>query len=194
MVTLLKSIPSQLHTLWELIILGEPLLVIGHSPTLTSAMVQLLVGMAWPLRYTADYRPYFTIHDGDFAELSGGGNELTQKVSKIRLVGVTNPFFSKALKNWPNVLRLGRGEPLANAKPLKGAMKALKFQSATGQPVVGKQHSHKHLGLTAVYKSVLHMGKECRLELVRRMSEAGCFRYAWNGLLAVSIVMLNYFR
>lgn len=55
-----------------------------------------------PLKYCADYRPYFTIHDNEFKEFT----------SKARgpppvILGVTNPFFAKTLHHWPHTVRLG---------------------------------------------------------------------------------------
>jgi hypothetical protein len=46
----------------------QPLVVMTSQPTLSSAVVQALVGMIWPLKYCADYRPFFTIHDSEFKE------------------------------------------------------------------------------------------------------------------------------
>lgn len=71
-------------------------------------------------------RPYFTIHDTEFKEFTqlypgsetdGGGGKPTvagqETVSQPTLtgrknciLGVTNPFFIKTLKNWPHIIRL----------------------------------------------------------------------------------------
>ena len=53
------------------------------------------------LRYANDYRPYFTIHDSEFQEFTSK----THAPSRI-ILGVTNPYFNKALQHWPNVIIL----------------------------------------------------------------------------------------
>lgn len=54
-----------------------------------------------PLKYCADYRPYFTIHDSEF-------KQFTSKVHGPPpvILGVTNPFFAKTLHHWPHTIRL----------------------------------------------------------------------------------------
>ena len=56
-------------------------------------------------RYANDYRPYFTIHDSEFQEFTSK----THAPSRI-VLGVTNPYFNKALQHWPNVIILD-GDP-----------------------------------------------------------------------------------
>lgn len=58
--------------------------------------------MIFPLRYCADYRPYFTIHDSDFKEYTMKSNPPPPVI-----LGVTNPFFAKTLQHWPHVIRMG---------------------------------------------------------------------------------------
>lgn len=49
-----------------------------------------------PLPYSADFRPYFTIHDPDFAHLAS--QQLPSNTNSLpRLLGVTNLFFLKVL-------------------------------------------------------------------------------------------------
>ncbi|KAH8236207.1 hypothetical protein KR026_008814 [Drosophila bipectinata] len=95
---------EQLYTLWELVITGEPIVVVGTSPADCSYMVQSLLALIAPLEYCAEARPYFTIHDSEF-------REFTQECSNAKslpacILGVTNPFFVKLLKDWPHMLRL----------------------------------------------------------------------------------------
>lgn len=53
--------------------------------------------MISPLPYSADFRPYFTIHDEDFGALVGG--QLPDNSNALpRLLGVTNLYFLKAGK------------------------------------------------------------------------------------------------
>ena len=77
--------------------------------------------MIAPLPYSADFRPYFTIHDGDFGALAAGqlpdgGNALP------RLLGVTNLYFLKAglaesskwaIMNWSSARRRQRAAAAA---------------------------------------------------------------------------------
>ena len=53
-----------------------------------------LISMISPLPYSADFRPYFTIHDEDFGALAGG--QLPDNSNALpRLLGVTNLYFLK---------------------------------------------------------------------------------------------------
>ena len=52
--------------------------------------------------YSGDFRPYFTIHDSDFRNYV---NKAKPPANVI--LGVTNPFFVKALEHWPHTLRVG---------------------------------------------------------------------------------------
>ncbi|KAH8362538.1 hypothetical protein KR084_013066 [Drosophila pseudotakahashii] len=95
---------EQLYTLWELVITAEPIVVVGTSPADCSHMVQTLLALIAPLEYCAEARPYFTIHDSEFREFT---QECTSKTTlPACILGVTNPFFVKLLKDWPHMLRL----------------------------------------------------------------------------------------
>ncbi len=61
-----------------------------------SAAVAALVALITPLPYSADFRPYFTIHDPDFEHLAS--QQLPSNTNSLpRLLGVTNLFFLKVL-------------------------------------------------------------------------------------------------
>lgn len=96
-----SNVIYHVHILWELVITAEPLIVLAPSPTVSSNVVQALVGIIMPLMYNADYRPYFTIHDKEFKEYM----TKTQNPPAI-ILGVTNPFFGKSLQHWPHIIRL----------------------------------------------------------------------------------------
>jgi hypothetical protein len=69
---------------------GLPGRVAGEA----SAAVAALISMISPLPYSADFRPYFTIHDEDFGALAGG--QLPDNSNALpRLLGVTNLYFLK---------------------------------------------------------------------------------------------------
>lgn len=42
-------------------------------------------------RYVADYRPFYTIHDTDFKEMTSSNSSALPAI----ILGVTNPFFNK---------------------------------------------------------------------------------------------------
>lgn len=119
----LYTVLSYTHLLWELVLTAEPIVVMATSPSDCSHMVQSLmrfvpdVGTRFtvqfnplsicsiiaPLSYSAEARPYFTIHDSEFKEFT------QQQGSKPIILGVTNPFFSKTLQHWPHLIRLPDG-------------------------------------------------------------------------------------
>jgi len=94
---------EQLHCIWELVLTADPLVVLSRCPAQCSATVQALTSIIHPLRYVADYRPFYTIHDTDFKELTSSNTSALPSI----ILGVTNPFFNKALQHWPNQIRLG---------------------------------------------------------------------------------------
>ncbi|CAA7401525.1 unnamed protein product [Spirodela intermedia] len=103
-----RGILLQLWVLWELLIIGEPLLVIAPTPPQCSEAVAGLVSLVAPLLCSIDYRPYFTIHDPDFAAL----NSLREGDAFPPMVlGVTNLFFLKALQNIPHIVSVGSPSP-----------------------------------------------------------------------------------
>lgn len=56
--------------LWQLLVTAQPLLVVGLTPTETSAAVAALVSLMAPLACCTDFRPFFTIHDADWAAVA----------------------------------------------------------------------------------------------------------------------------
>ncbi|KAL2091659.1 hypothetical protein ACEWY4_013922 [Coilia grayii] len=91
-----------IQMLWELVLLGESLVVMAPSPSDSSDTVLALVSCLSPLRYCSDFRPYFTIHDSEFKEYT----TRTQAPPSV-ILGVTNPFFAKTLQHWPHIIRIG---------------------------------------------------------------------------------------
>ena len=74
-----------------------------------SAAVAALIALITPLPYSADFRPYFTIHDPAFAQLAS--QQLPTNANSLpRLLGVTNLFF---LKVQPNLLLFAACAPAA---------------------------------------------------------------------------------
>lgn len=126
--SVLLPLLDSVHTLWELALTAEPLVVQAPSPAQCSATVQAITSLIHPLRFMADYRPFYTIHDADFKELTSSNSSAIPAI----ILGVTNPFFNKALQHWPNLVRLA--DPLPTAKsPAKTKTKTVqsKFKSET---------------------------------------------------------------
>merc|ERR1719382_1223357 len=109
----------------ELALTAEPLVVLAPSPSQCSATVQAITSLIHPLRFMADYRPFYTIHDADFKELTSSNSSAIPAI----ILGVTNPFFNKALQHWPNLVRLAEATP--SKSPAKAKTKAAqsKFKS-----------------------------------------------------------------
>uniref|UniRef100_A0A8B9QVF9 DENN domain containing 6A n=1 Tax=Anas platyrhynchos TaxID=8839 RepID=A0A8B9QVF9_ANAPL len=76
-----------IQMLWELVLLGEPLVVMAPSPSESSETVLALVSCISPLKYCSDFRPIYN--------------------SPSVILGVTNPFFAKTLQHWPHIIRIG---------------------------------------------------------------------------------------
>ncbi|KAF9468198.1 hypothetical protein BDZ94DRAFT_849450 [Collybia nuda] len=97
-----SSLPN-LWSIWECLVLCEPILVFGASPAQTSQAIWWLRDLLRPIPLAGDIRPYFTMQDGDHSLLV---NKLPPKPGV--LLGVTNPFFEKSCGHWPHILSLGR--------------------------------------------------------------------------------------
>ncbi|KAK2821540.1 hypothetical protein Q7C36_020883 [Tachysurus vachellii] len=103
-----------IQMLWELVLLGEALVVMAPSPAESSDTVLALVSCIAPLRYCSDFRPYFTIHDSEFKEYT----TRTQAPPSV-ILGVTNPFFAKTLQHWPHIIRIGDMKQTEMVKQMK---------------------------------------------------------------------------
>jgi len=96
---------KNLWYLWELAITGQPLLVTAKQANECSDAVLCLISLISPVRFEGDYRPYFTVYDPDFkafCSLHDHGS-----IPPIML-GITNPYFCKAMNNFPNILFLSQ--------------------------------------------------------------------------------------
>ncbi|XP_064796076.1 protein DENND6B-like isoform X1 [Oncorhynchus masou masou] len=83
-------------------LIGEPVVIMAPSPTVSSETVLALASSIAPLQYCCEYRPYFTIHDTEFKEYTTS----TQAPPNV-ILGVTNPFFIKTFQSWPHITCLG---------------------------------------------------------------------------------------
>ncbi|CAE6352562.1 unnamed protein product [Rhizoctonia solani] len=96
---------DKLWTLWECLVLCDPILVFAPSPSISSAIVWWLRDLMRPIPFAGDIRPYFHIHDRDFPVL------ITKNAPRPGLIiGVTNPYFENVCKHWPHILSVGAAE------------------------------------------------------------------------------------
>uniref|UniRef100_A0A3Q2XLD6 DENN/MADD domain containing 6B n=1 Tax=Hippocampus comes TaxID=109280 RepID=A0A3Q2XLD6_HIPCM len=124
-----RSVLIHLQLLWELALLGEPVVVMAPSPAASSETVWALVCIA-PLKFCCDFRPYFTVHDGEFREYT----TRTQARPNV-ILGVTNPFFIKTFHNWPHVLRLGENATMSDVPKQLKIKKVAKLKTLDTKPV-----------------------------------------------------------
>jgi hypothetical protein len=100
---------------WELALAGQPVLVLAPTPDRCSQAVLAIASLIAPIQYCGDYRPYFTIYDPDFMEISKRHDEMRGANVPSCVLGVTNPYFLKSLEYWPNVISMGGHGPSTTA-------------------------------------------------------------------------------
>lgn len=130
--TALRGVHDKLWTLWELVALGEPLLVLGSTPPQTAAAVLAIVGLLHPLPFVGDWRPYFCIQDAAYSQLLRADN-VADVFPDGAVFGVTNSHLIQTLK-FPHVLVL---------PPVDGVGKARKPGLITAHR--GSLHKSRHL-------------------------------------------------
>ncbi|XP_054876295.1 protein DENND6B isoform X2 [Poeciliopsis prolifica] len=138
-----QSVLIHLQMLWELALLGEPLVVMAPSPTVCSETILALVSSISPLKFCCDFRPYFTIHDSEFREYT----TRTQAPPNV-VLGVTNPFFIKTFQNWPHIIRLGEIKMAGDLPKQVKVKKLSKLKTLDTKP-----------GIYTAYKTFLHKDK-----------------------------------
>uniref|UniRef100_A0A672G8R5 UDENN domain-containing protein n=1 Tax=Salarias fasciatus TaxID=181472 RepID=A0A672G8R5_SALFA len=138
-----QSVLVHLQMLWELTLLGEPLVVMAPSPTVSSETVLALIGSISPLKFCCDFRPYFTIHDSEFREYT----TRTQAPPSV-VLGVTNPFFIKTFQNWPHIVRLAEVRMAGDLPKQVKVKKLSKLKTLDTKP-----------GIYTAYKTFLHKDK-----------------------------------
>ncbi|KAK2194231.1 hypothetical protein NP493_1g03008 [Ridgeia piscesae] len=145
-----QPVLPHIQMLWELVLTGEPLVVMASLPTVCTSTVQALVSIIWPLKYSMDYRPYFTIHDSEFSEYT----TKTQAPPSV-ILGVTNPFFAKMLQHWPHVIRIG--------EMMQGSSKSMSRLKKGGN----LKTLHSKPGVYTRYKPYLNKDKSILKKLVK---------------------------
>ncbi|KAL4248032.1 hypothetical protein ABKN59_002409 [Abortiporus biennis] len=101
-VMIFEACLQHLWSIWECLVLGEPILIYGPSAAMTSQAVWWLRDILRPIPLVGDFRPFFTIHDIDHAALVN-----SRPPQPGLLLGVTNPLIERACKHWPHVISLG---------------------------------------------------------------------------------------
>ncbi|GAA6023546.1 hypothetical protein JCM10207_005712 [Rhodosporidiobolus poonsookiae] len=151
--------------LWELMVLGEPLLVVCRDARRGAEVVQHLRGLIRPIPFAGDARPYFHVHDADFARLCKPGGKPPPGV----LLASTNPLVLKNCRSWPHVLRLDRAAPSASSASTSSSGAGGGGLGGAGAGAGGA--AEKDFGLRSTRKR--HVKKD---EAVRREVEAAWAR------------------
>lgn len=99
-----KGIMDHMWTIWELALLGEPLIVVAPSSYLCSEAVASLLSLISPLPYFGEIRPYFTIHDPHFHTVR---DQVSKGCVPSGVFGITNLVVLKSLQPWPHVVSIG---------------------------------------------------------------------------------------
>eukprot|EP00736_Rhodelphis_marinus_P010493 Rmarinus@m.16137 len=116
----LHSVLAALWTVWEVLIRGEPLIIISPTPSQCSDAVLSVLSLIAPLVFCGDFRPYFTIHDSDFSTYSAFRRSSPKEPLPSLVLGVTNVFFLKQFSAWPHLLSVGK-KNVSNAGASTGA-------------------------------------------------------------------------
>ncbi|GAA5939766.1 uncharacterized protein JCM15063_005280 [Sporobolomyces koalae] len=99
---------SKLLVIWELLVLGEPLVIYTNDPKTGSDLVAHLKNLIRPIPFKYDSKPYFHIHDPSFPVLCRPNS----KPPRGTLIASTNPLVLKnCSKTWPHLLRIDRTKP-----------------------------------------------------------------------------------
>ncbi|EAL50291.2 hypothetical protein EHI8A_051110 [Entamoeba histolytica HM-1:IMSS-B] len=87
--SLLRNYLRELRSLWVSLLVGDCIVVLGDDVCEVSETVEYLVGLIFPLKYSGEIRPYFTINDPLI------------HTEKSLIVGVTNKMI-------PNIIQKNR--------------------------------------------------------------------------------------
>ncbi|KAG9014874.1 hypothetical protein FRB94_009032 [Tulasnella sp. JGI-2019a] len=156
-ISLFASFLPKVWALWECLVLSEPLLIFAPSPSQTSAIIWWLRDFLRPIPLAGDFRPYFHIHDQDYANLV---NKNPPKPGLI--LGVTNPFFTNLCKHWPHVLSVGREEDAA--KTQTGPQSTPYMGPAPGFHSKHQRFISKDRNLLKKLEEALHKGGAAEME------------------------------
>jgi hypothetical protein len=95
LVPLLPS-PSILYVLYERLLLGSPVIILGQNPDQVSGLTHALVDLIRPIPFSGIVRPYLPMQSTS----TGGDISLFDpSQSQSMLVGITNPFLLQRMDN-----------------------------------------------------------------------------------------------
>lgn len=167
-----RGLLLQLWVFWELLIIGEPILIIAPTPPQCCEAVASLVSLVAPLLFSVDFRPYFTIHDPAFTHL----NSLQEgDIFPPMILGVTNLFFLKSLRNIPHTVSVGSPAPNSSRPAL--APRASIGSIPARLEGFGLQHSLKKFSPSSLLNAV-KLRRDGPLCLMTEHKEAFWSNYA----------------
>lgn len=101
--SILRYTITQLHYIYELLLLEESILILGHCPSTVTQYANALLNLINPLEFMGVYFPYFTIqltHKIPPNDKSSSSSTTSNNNNHHYLIGVTNPYFKEVFKNW----------------------------------------------------------------------------------------------
>lgn len=158
----MRVLLPDMWTMWEMVLIGEPLLVVAHTPDQASAAVTALVSLILPLRYAGEWRPYFTIHDSDYKRVAHG------PPARATILGVTNPFFLREFKDWPHKLLMAP-DVEANLRLPQLSQSAPSWGTSSSSPSLSSsslRQGHDETVLQTKYKCLISPGRTLLDELI----------------------------
>ncbi|DBA01022.1 TPA: hypothetical protein N0F65_002632 [Lagenidium giganteum] len=106
-----------LWLLWQFAITGESIVILSPHARTCSQAALAFTSLIAPLKFEGDYRPYYTLYESDFDEISKRQNTGISDCKKTTVIGTTNPFFMKSLNKWPNAIIF----PFLDSPPTEGS-------------------------------------------------------------------------
>ena len=94
-------LPSLWH-LWELVLTGQPIMVFAPTPSLCSQTVLGLVSLIAPIGFNDDFRPFLTIYDPDFREISAACAASAAAAASLRRNSLTKAI--SASNSFPSLI------------------------------------------------------------------------------------------
>lgn len=116
----LNGVLDHLTTLWELVAIGEPILVVAPTPSQAAAAVMALIGLIHPLPFVGDWRPYLCIQDPTYARVCAA-EDVSKLLPDGAIFGVTNIHMASTLK-FPHVLYLASIEKSPKGKQQRACL------------------------------------------------------------------------
>jgi len=89
-------------TLWQLMLMGESIVVLAPTPALCTDVILALTSLLAPLSCMSIVRPYLSVHAPDWDVLSGAAPPPGSGL----LLGATNPVLERAVPAWQSLLNI----------------------------------------------------------------------------------------